>query len=72
MGKDTATEAGGRLVPAVRAAREVGIPYTSLRDAAFRGQIPVVKVGRAWYFDRGDLSRFVSAAKVNLGDGRSA
>ena len=30
-----------------RAADRTGIPYTSLRDAAFRGELPVVRLGRA-------------------------
>ena len=56
----------GRLLPAKGAARELGIPYTSLRDLAFRGQIPVVKIGSAWYFDRRDLDRFIQQAKETL------
>ena len=44
--------AASRLVRAKTAAAETGIPYTSLRDLAFRGEILVLKVGRAWYFDR--------------------
>jgi excisionase family DNA binding protein len=44
-------------------AREMGIPYTTLRDLAFRGELPVVRFGRAWYFDRRDLARLVATAK---------
>jgi Helix-turn-helix domain len=68
MGKRKTVEAAAavRLVSAMAAARELGVPYTSLRDAAFRGEILVVKVGRAWYFDRADLARFVVSAKQNL------
>lgn len=40
-----------RLVRAPVVARTVGIAYTSLRDAVFRGELPVVKIGRAWYFE---------------------
>ena len=56
-----------QLVSAVAGAREKGIPYTSLRDAAFRGEIPVVRLGRAWYFDRRDLDRFIQNSKIVMG-----
>ncbi len=62
--KPAAAEA--QLVPAVAGAREKGIPYTTLRDAALRGELPVVKFGRAWYFERRDLDRFVANAKQTL------
>lgn len=48
------------------AARELGIPYTSLRDIAFRGEIPVIRIGRAWYFDRRDLQQYIERAKERL------
>ena len=49
------------LVPARQAAEETGIPYTSIRDLAFRGELAVVKVGRAWYFRRTDLARWIDS-----------
>jgi len=55
-----------QLLPAKRAAQECGIPYTSLRDLAFRGCLPVVKIGTAWYFDRLDLAKFIESAKEKL------
>jgi excisionase family DNA binding protein len=55
-----------RLVPAKTAAAETGIPYTSLRDLAFRGEIPVVKVGKAWYFERRDLENWITTHKERL------
>ncbi|MDP3719867.1 MAG: helix-turn-helix domain-containing protein [Acidobacteriota bacterium] len=55
-----------RLLPAKGAARDMGIPYTSLRDLVLRGEIPVVKIGTAWYFDRRDLDRFIQHAKETL------
>jgi len=39
----------------------VGADDQSVR--AFRGRIPVVRLGRAWYFDRSDLVRLIDAAK---------
>jgi excisionase family DNA binding protein len=55
-----------RLVSAKQAAQELGIPYTSLREAAFRREIPVIRLGRAWYFEREDLERFIKQAKQLL------
>jgi hypothetical protein len=36
-----------------------GLPYSTMRDAYFRGEIAVVKLGRAWYLDADELARFV-------------
>ena len=52
-----------RLVPAKRASREYGIAYGSLRDICHRGEIQVVKVGRAWYLDRSDIDRWIETRK---------
>ncbi|HXH91336.1 MAG TPA: helix-turn-helix domain-containing protein [Thermoanaerobaculia bacterium] len=52
-----------RLISAKAAAQYLGIPYTSLRERVFAGEIPVVKVGRSWYFERVDLDRFVESHK---------
>ncbi|MCX6543781.1 MAG: helix-turn-helix domain-containing protein [Acidobacteria bacterium] len=54
---------GPRLLDAKTAARALGLPYTSLRDATFRGELAVVKVGRRWFFDRRDLERFIESHK---------
>ncbi len=63
MGRAGSNATGGRLAPAKQAARETGIPYTTLRDLVFQGRLPVVRIGRAWFFERADLERFISAAK---------
>jgi len=55
-----------RLVSASVAASLLGIPYTTLRDLGLRGQIPVVKVGSAWYFERADLDAWVNDNKRTL------
>lgn len=57
----------GQLTPMKSGARELGVPYTSLRDAVLRGELPVVKMGRAWYLDRRDMARFVESKKERLG-----
>ena len=55
-----------RLLSAKRAAEFLGLPYTSLRDAAFRGELPVVKVASRWYFDTRDLENFIQSHKERL------
>lgn len=55
----------GRLLSAQGAARYLGVPYTSLRDWALRGHVPIVRVPdcRRLWFDRRDLDRLVEAWK---------
>lgn len=60
----TAKQPRPRLSKLTAAARESGLPYTTLRDLHFRGELPVVKVGRAWYVDARDLDRFIESNKV--------
>jgi excisionase family DNA binding protein len=55
-----------RLIAAKVASIETGIAYTTLRDLTFRGEIPVVQVGRAWYFDRRDLENWIASHKERL------
>lgn len=55
-----------RLVPAKVAAIESGIPYTTLRDLAFRGELHVVRIGRAWYFERRELDVWITSHKERL------
>jgi hypothetical protein len=57
-----------RLTPLKAWAKEMGIPYTSVRDAHLRGEIPIVKLGggdrhRHWYVDRADGERWLMARK---------
>jgi excisionase family DNA binding protein len=55
----------GRLLSAQAAAAYVGWPYTTLRDAALRGHLPVVRIpgSRRMWFDRRDLDRAIEAWK---------
>ena len=55
--KEKPRGAASRLVRAKVAAVETGIPYTSLRDIAFRGEIQVIKVGRR------DLENWITTHK---------
>ena len=54
-----------RLMSAQAAARYLGVPYTSLRDWALRGDLPLVRVPhcRRLWFDRQDLDRAIDAWK---------
>ena len=54
---------GPRLLDAKTAARALGLPYCTLRDVTFRGELAVVKVGRRWYFDRRDLEQYIDRHK---------
>ena len=53
-------------LPAKVASIETGIAYTTLRDLAFRGEIQVVRVGRARYFERRDLDQWIASHKERL------
>jgi len=55
-----------RLLSAQAAAEYTGWPYTTLRDAALRGNLPCLRIpgqNRMW-FDRRDLDRAIEAWKV--------
>jgi excisionase family DNA binding protein len=52
-----------RLEPIKRTAERLGVPYNSLRDAHFRGEFPVVKVGKSWYLERADVDRWIESRK---------
>jgi predicted site-specific integrase-resolvase len=54
-----------RLLSAQAAAQYLGVPYTSLRDWALRGHVPIVRVPeckRLW-FDRRDLDQAIESWK---------
>jgi excisionase family DNA binding protein len=53
-----------QLTAAKRTSVERGVPYGSLRDAVFRGELPVVRIGRAWYFDNQDVDRWIESLKA--------
>jgi excisionase family DNA binding protein len=61
----------GRLLSAQEGAFYLGVPYTSLRDWANRGHIPIVRVPncRRIWFDRRDLDRLVEVWKERLEPG---
>jgi hypothetical protein len=64
----TTPQQTSRLIPAKRAAAELGLPYSTLRDAHFRGELAVVRIGKgeshqAWYFERADLNQWIKNQK---------
>lgn len=62
-GPEPAGPPRGRLLSAQEAAAHLGIPYSTLRDVALRGALPVVKLPgcRRWWFLRADLDRAIEA-----------
>ena len=50
-----------KLWPAKAVAKHLGISYGALRDAYFRGELPVVRVGRAWYFVADDVNVWIDS-----------
>jgi excisionase family DNA binding protein len=54
-----------RLLSAQAAAKYLGVPYTSLRDWALRGHVPIVRVPdcRRLWFDRRDLDQAIESWK---------
>lgn len=59
-----------RLLSAQAAAKYVGWPYTTLRDAALRGLLSVVRIPgqRRMWFDVWDLDRVIEAWKERRAD----
>jgi excisionase family DNA binding protein len=63
MASPTTTPRAARLIKVAAAAAEYGHKYTTLRDIAHRGELPVIRVGRAWYFERRDVEAWIEANK---------
>ena len=53
-----------RLLSAKAAAAHLGLPYASLRDLGLRGDIPIVRFGRRWFFRREDLDGLIERNTV--------
>ena len=47
----------------MRAATEYGFSYTSLRGILHRGEIPVIRIGRAMYVERRDVDTWIEIRK---------
>lgn len=55
-----------RLVGSKQAAADLGIPYSSLRDLAHKGELQPVRVGRLLYFERRDLEKWIASRKEQV------
>lgn len=63
MATRESTQRTPQLVGAKPCSTEYGLKYTSLRDLVHRGELPVIRVGRAWYFDRRDVENWIETRK---------
>jgi excisionase family DNA binding protein len=45
------------------ASRRTGIRYSTLRDCVFRGDLPVIRFGKAWYFERAAVDDLIERMK---------
>jgi excisionase family DNA binding protein len=52
-----------RLIGARQVTAEYGIKYTTLRDLVHRGELPLLRLGRAWYLERSDIDRWIASRK---------
>jgi hypothetical protein len=60
-----------RFTPLKRQAEADGIPYTSARDAHFRGELPVLKIGKndkhqRWYVEHPDWEQWLESLKTRV------
>ena len=57
-----------RLLPLKKAAEHIGLTLWSLREAVWRGDIPVVRVpgGRKQFIDRLDIEAFIERNKITI------
>jgi hypothetical protein len=66
-GPSVAPPATSKLLAAKFAAQYLGVPYGTLRDLHFSGQLDVVKLGKSgkrWFFLRADLDRLIDSHKT--------
>ncbi len=52
-----------RLLPVKRWAAQAGIPYSSARAIVHRGEIAIVRIGRAQYLEQADGDRWIAMHK---------
>lgn len=56
-----------QLAPVKAEARRRGIPYTSFRDVIHRGEIPIIRIGRAQYVEKADVDQWIERSKERVG-----
>jgi excisionase family DNA binding protein len=63
--REARADRGGRLLSVNAAAVYLGLPYVTLREAALRGHVPVVRIpgSKRMWFERKDLDRAIEAWK---------
>jgi predicted DNA-binding transcriptional regulator AlpA len=59
----TKTQSTPRLIRAPEVVRQYGIALGTLRDVVFRGELAVIRIGRAWFFERVDVDKFIEERK---------
>jgi hypothetical protein len=57
------TTAAPRLSTIKNKADQIGVPYTSMREAGLRGEFPIVRIGRALYVENRDVDRWIETRK---------
>jgi excisionase family DNA binding protein len=55
------TPAATRLIKPSQIKSEIGIPISTLRDAVHRGELPVIRIGKAWFLDRIAVDRWIES-----------
>ena len=63
MSKQHEPQRTPRLAKLKRWSSEVGLPYTTARDAGLRGEFPIVRIGRALYIEHRDGERWIETRK---------
>ena len=56
-----------RLQGAKRAATRRGIAYSTFRGVIHRGEIPVLRIGRAMYVDEAEVDLWITRNKTTAG-----
>lgn len=60
--RTTATETP-RLTKLKQKARSLGLPYTTMRDAAMRHELAFLRIGRALYVENAAVERWIASCQ---------
>lgn len=68
---DTTKKPKSKHIRLKTACDEYGFAYSTVRDAHFRGELSVIKIGSndhhaAWYIERKELERWIESRRVSL------
>ena len=61
---EAALHRSGRLLAAKPAAAYLGVPYSTLRDLAFKGELAIVRLGGRDYVERAELDQLIARHTV--------